>query len=224
MASLIVLALLLAWPAPARAQSALTDQVGISYNDPNGQGLATYTIFYSMPQQAQVGTNLVIPMKLYVDNLTRLMTFLNDYNITLSLALNNGKQLSATQGISGSEAAENLGALQLHAGQGWGPVNFTVPLTPANTGLSQGQEALVNASMTVLVDMYFNQPVNAVRLEQTVLSVGYMTVADGTPSEAQTNYVGLGLLGIGVVMIIAAVATRKAKPRADVAKKAPGSV
>lgn len=221
---MVVIALLVAWASPAKAQSALSSQVPITYNDPSGQGTATYTIFYSMPQQAQVGSNLVVPFKLYVDNLTRLMNFLNDYNVTLSLSLHDGKQLSATEGVTGTEAANDLGALQLHTGQGWGPVNFTIPLTTSNTGLGQGQEVLVNASMTVLADIYFNQPVNTVRFGEATVSVGDMAIADGTPSGPQTNYLGIGLLGMGLVLVVVAVAVRERKAGGDAAKKAPGSV
>jgi hypothetical protein len=225
-AALAVLALIMGASAnSARGDTALSSQLNLTNTDPDGQGTSAYSIFYNLPQQAQVGANLTVPFKLYVDNLTDLESFFISYNVTLTLSLSNGKQISTEQGITSTESTGNLGALELHAGQGWGPVNFTVPLTQANTGLSQGQELLGNASIAVIADVWYVQPVDDFRAQQNQSAVGYTVISNGTPSGGQLNYPGIALAAIGVVLVVVAVATRTRSPSSDKGlKKAPGSV
>jgi len=211
----------------ARGDTTLSSQVTLANVDPKGQGTGTFNVFYNLPQQVQVGTNVTVPIKLYVDNLTVLMSFLQDYNVSVSLSLSNGNQISGQVGVTAAEAATNLGALQLHAGQTWGPVNITLPLTPANTGLSPGQEVLANATLNLHTDVWFVQPVNGSRPESSQSHVGYAIITDGVPPGSQPNYVGLGLLAVGVIFVLGAVATRPKKtslPGGGATKKAPGSV
>jgi len=225
-AALAVLALIMGASAnSARGDTALSSQLYLTNTDPNGQGSSAYSLFYNLPQQAQVGANLTVPFKFYVDNMTDLESFFISYNVTLTLSLSNGKQISTEQGITSTESTGNLGALELHAGQGWGPVNFTVPLTQANTGLNQGQEALGNASISVLAAVWFVEPVDDFRSQQNQSAIGYTVISDGTPSGAQLNYPGIALAAIGIVLVVVAVATRqRSSPSGKSLKKAPGSV
>jgi len=221
----LVLLLVLGSVGSARADIPLANQTNVSYTDPNGQGTTTYTLFYNLPQSVQVGTNLVVPFKLYVDNLTRLEGYVNSYNVTLTLSLGNGRQVTDVVGVSGSSAAENLGALQLHAGQGWGPVNFTLALTTSNTGLAQGQQVLGNATFNVYSQVYFNQPINDFRFQSSTAKAAYMAVQDGVPAGPETNYLGIGILVVGVLMLVASVAMRRRGPKAEAqTKKSAGAV
>lgn len=207
------------------AAQQVTSQTNVKLVDAYGQGSATFTVFYGFPQTAQVGDTLTIPIKLNVDNFTGLMNFLSSYNVTMILGLSNGKTVTGTQGVSGNQAAENLGALQLRAGQAWGPVNITIPLTETNTGLSQGQEALVNVTVKVNADIYLQQPINFYRPELNSTFLGYMLIQNGVPAGPAPNYAGFALLGVGLVLLVAAVVMRpKAVPRHDTTKGAPGAV
>lgn len=217
--------LLLGTMSQARADIPLNREVNISLVDPYGQGTGTFTVFYGVPQTTQVDENLTIPVKMSVNSFTGLMNFLDSYNITLLFSLSNGKSLSGTVGVSGNEAAENLGALQLRSGQAWGPVNITLPLTPANTGLGQGQEALANITLRVDAQIYLNPPVNFYRPEDNQTNIGYMLVQNGVPPGASPNYVGFGVLGLGIIVVGVAIVMRPKKtPTSTTSDKAPGAV
>lgn len=230
-----VVALLLTSPTSVtqlslHAAPSTLNQTTLSTKDPQGDGQGVFTIFYqALPLQVTIGTGLVIPVKLYVDNMTKLMSFLQDYNLTLTLTLSSGKTLSGKAGVSANQAAENLGALQLHAGQSWGPSNITMPLTEANTGLSQGQESVANATLRLDADVWFNQPINFFRSEANQTSIGSVVVADGTPAGPSPNYVGFGLLASGVIVLVVSLVVRwrrssSAPAREETARKPPGAV
>lgn len=216
----VLVLILVAAATSASGDVALNAQVTLTCNDQYGQGTSTVTVFYGIPTNAQVGSNLTVPFKMSVVNLTRLMTFLSSYNVTIFLGLSNGKVVSGTVGVSGTQAAENLGSLQLHQGQAWGPINITLPLTQAKTGLSQGQEALANITLRVNEDIYYNQPINGFRQFQNQTSIGYMIVANGTPAGPEPNYAGLALLGFGVILVAVSFVTRTKRPDAVAEKKA----
>jgi len=210
-----------------RGETALDRQLTLTNQDPNGSGKSTFTVYYHLSQTAPVGTSLVVPVKLYVANLTGLMSFLQDYTVKVTFNLNNGKVIVGQAGVNSTQAAENLGAGQLHAGQEWGPANVTIPLTESNTGLAVGQQALGNVSMRVDVDVWFNQPINFFRPEGNQSNVGYVVVSDGTPSGPAPNYVGLVLLGLGVIILAVSVIGRRLSPGksgSSLPRKAPGSV
>jgi len=213
----------------ARGDTPLDSQVILTNVDPNGNGKSTFTVFYHLPKQAEVGTTLTVPIKLYVANLTGLMSFLQDYTVTVSLRLSNGRSVSGQAGINATQAAENLGAGQLHAGQEWGPANITIPLTQANTGVGPGQQALGNATMRVDADVWFNQPINFFRPEGNQSGIGYVLISNGTPSGPEPNYPGIALLGFGLILFVVSFVTGRRTPSSrggedDRAKSAPGSV
>jgi len=228
-AAFVLLLIVGASASAARGDTALSSKLTLTNVDPNGQGVSTFTVYYHLPQQVQVGTNLTVPVYLYVDNLTKLMSFLLDYSVQVSLTLSNGKEISGHAGVNSTNAADNFGALQLHAGESWGPTNITMPMTQTNTGLSQGQEALGNATMTVDADVWFNEPVNFYRPEVNQSSIGNVVLANGTPSGPQPNYAGFALVGFGVILVAVTVGIRPKKPSSPKAggpppSKAPGSV
>ena len=198
----------------------LSSQIGLTYNDPSGQGQSVFTLFYSIPQQVQVGSNLTIPIKLFVDNLTSLEVELLDYNVTISLGL----QREATIGNDGGQRERSRRQPRrtpVACRDGVGAGHVTMPLTTSNTGLGQGQEALANTTVAVLADVYFNQPANTVRFQEAQARLGYSIIADGNVSSTQTNYVGLAVFAIGVVLLVAAVVTRKSSAPVRAAGPAP---
>ncbi len=228
--ALFVLVLIVGMSASAaRGDTPLDGQVTLTNVDPNGQGKSTFTVFYHLPQQAQVGTTLTVPIKLYVANLSGLMSFLQDYTVTVSLSLNNGRSISGQAGVNSTTAAENLGAGQLHSGQEWGPVNVTLPLTQTNTGLSTGQEALGNATMRVDADVWFNQPVNFYRPEGNQSGIGYVLISNGVPTGTTPNYPGIALLGLGIGLVAVSFVLRSKSSSSSSGgrsspRRAPGSV
>jgi hypothetical protein len=197
-------------------------QATFADNDPSGDGESTFTVLYSLPHQVQVGTNLTVPIELMVDNLTKLMAFVQDYEVSISLALSDGKQLSGQAGVTQEESTTNA-SLQLRTGQEWGVTNITVPLTPESTGLSQGQEVLGNATLTLRADVWFDSPVNAARPEDNQSRIGYVLIASGVPAGPQPNFVGFALVALGaVLLVIALVVTRGKKDSESEAEPSEG--
>src|SRR6267143_1720544 len=104
-AGLFILALILGITfIAARGDTPLDSQVILTNVDPNGNGKSTFTVFYHLPKQAEVGTTLTVPINRYVANLTGLMSFLQDYTVTVSLRLSNGRSVSGQAGIDATQA------------------------------------------------------------------------------------------------------------------------
>lgn len=217
--ALLVAALLLA--VNFTQESALPSGLTFTGEGPNGQGASTITVSYGLPQRAQVGSNLTVPLSLSVDNLTGLMAYFQGYNVSVRLALSNGRSLSGTAGVSTGGSGSN--EAPLHAGQSWGPVNVTIPLDGANTGLGEGQQALGNVTLQVAAVVWLGRPVNSSTVLLFKGNMGYTLVANGKPTGERPNVVGLALLVAGIAILTAAVAWRRPKrPPSAAAGSAPG--
>lgn len=208
--------------------AALTSGLTFTTESPDGQGASTITVSYSLPQRAQVGSSLTVPLKLVVDNLTGVMAYLQGYNVTVRLSLSTGRSLSGTAGVPAGGPGGN--GTVLHSGQSWGPVNVTIPLSVADTGLSDGQEALGNATLEVVAVAWLGEPPGSSTVVRSQGSMGYTLVAYGNPPGERPNLLGLALLGGGVATLLTAVALRKRAPREVVSEesgkggKPPGAV
>jgi hypothetical protein len=210
-AALLIITLIVgAAASAARGAPSLGSQATFADNDPSGYGESTFTVLYSLPHQVQVGTNLTVPIELMVDNLTKLMAFVQDYEISISLALSDGKQLSGQVGVTQEESGTNA-SLQLHTGQEWGVTNITLPLTPESTGLSQGQEVLGNATLTLRADIWFDPPVNAARPEENQSRIGYVLIASGVHAGPQPNFFGFALVALGAILLVIALVVTRGK-------------
>ena len=214
----LVILVLGAGAGAARGSPTLGSQSTFTNNDPSGQGVSTLTVFYELPQHVQVGDNLTVPIELRVDNLTGAMTYLQDYNLSIALTLSDGRHISGQVGVTPEEAASNASALQLRAGEAWGVLNLTVPLTPASTGLSQGREVLGNATLSVRADVWFDSPVNAAKPEEDQTPIGYLLIEDGTPAGPQPNFFGFALVAAGAILLATSllVSRRRKTKKADV--------
>jgi hypothetical protein len=211
---ILVILVLGAGAGATRGSPTLGSQSTFTNNDPSGQGVSTLTVFYELPQHVQVGDNLTVPIELRVDNLTGAMAYLQDYNLSIALALSDGRHISGQVGVTPKEAASNASALQLRAGEVWGILNLTVPLTPATTGLSQGREVLGNATLSVRADVWFDSPVNAAKPEEDQSPIGYLLIQDGTPAGPQPNFVGFALVAAGAILLATSlVVSRRRKPK-----------
>ncbi|MDG7005763.1 MAG: hypothetical protein JRM86_02390 [Nitrososphaerota archaeon] len=208
--ALVAAALLLAstipqaWALPA---APVTGQLTFTGQAPNGQGTSTITVSYSLPTQAEVGSNLTVQVRLVVDSLTGITSYLEDYNVSVSLSLSTGRVVSGGAGVTAVESASN-GTLLLRAGQAWGPVDVSIPLTGASTGLAEGQEALGNATLTVGAGVWLGEPVGSALAVGSEAHIGYALVSAGSPSAGEPNLVGLGTLAAGIALLLAAVAWR----------------
>src|SRR6266480_5423778 len=103
-------------------------------------GNTAYSVAYSYPSTAQVGTNLTVKVSLHVISLTGLVEYVNQYRLHLSVAVGTNRVLTG-------DVASNQNSSHLYPGSTWGPFNVTIPLTEDNTGLVKGQSA--NATMII---------------------------------------------------------------------------
>jgi hypothetical protein len=187
-------------------------------------GNTSYTISYSYPSTVQVGTNMNLTFNVRVNSLTGLIEYTTTYSLSIVVSV-------GTNELTGNITAPN-GSPFLYPGSNWGPNNVTIPLTAANTGLAKGQSA--NASVSVVlndwnwvggaVTYYSTEPPmtgnggsfviqNAVQTASSASgsgSGGTDTTTTTTTSQgasASQGYLPYVLLGIGAVLMIAAVIT-----------------
>lgn len=103
-------------------------------------GGGAYTVEYDVPASAAVGTNLTIPVKLTVNDLTGMNSYILRYFILVTV------YIDLTHVLTG-KVGEPTGAQALYAGGHWGPYNVTIPLTENNTGIPPGKA--INATVAV---------------------------------------------------------------------------
>src|SRR6266851_8487267 len=97
-------------------------------------GNTAYSVDYSYPSTAQVGTNLTVKVSLHVIALTGLVEYVNQYRLHLSVAV-------GTQHVLTGDVFSNQNSSHLYPGSTWGPFNVTIPMTESNTGLVKEQSA-----------------------------------------------------------------------------------
>jgi hypothetical protein len=170
-------------------------------------GDTSYSVDYTFPAAAQVGTNLTIDVTLHVDSLTGLLQYISAYVLSAKVFVGN-------QQINGSVSLTQDKNF-LYPGQTWGPYNITIPLSENDTGLAKGEEA--NATVGIILqDSVFNgSPYNVLSTEPPMEgAAGSLLIVNPTTS-ALTNHsiAGQGgetylpyflLTGAGLVVVLAA--------------------
>jgi hypothetical protein len=171
-------------------------------------GVTTYSVDYSYPSIAQVGSNLTIALTLDVDSLTGLVEYVFNYALVVDVSI--GQNV-----LNGSIYSSN-GAPFLYPGATWGPNNVTIPLTQDDTGLSPGASA--NASVTITQEdtLWWGGQLSIFHTEPAMQgSAGNIVIqnpAESTKSStaAQTAgqskaYLPYALLTLGTVLVVSAV-------------------
>ncbi len=174
-------------------------------------GTTAYSVDYSYPVMAEVGSNLTIAVSLHVNSLSGVIEYIGGYGFDVYVYI--GTQLVGKDSIIGPQNAH------LYPGGTWGPNNATIPLTEGNTGLAEGQSA--NATVTVILeDQIFvangrqsfltNEPPMQGQAGSFVIQhVGPSTTTTTTSSAGQgagRTYLPEALLASGVVLMLLAVA------------------
>jgi hypothetical protein len=180
-------------------------------------GSTSYTIYYSYPPVAQVGTNMTIVVTLRVGLLTGSVDYVANYRILADVFI--GGQL-----VSEGSVKADTTAAYLYSGTSWGPNNVTLPLTEANTGLSKGNSA--NASLRLrLQDQVFavipiyggtftSEPAmegsaGSVLIQDAVPTSTTSTSTGHTTNTNTTTILPYALLGAGLVLMVVAVVLPK---------------
>jgi hypothetical protein len=110
-------------------------------------GATAYSVEFSYPSTAEVGTNLTIALTLHVDSLTGLVEYIYNYQLI-------AKVFIGANALDGNASMTNNGTF-LYPGSSWGPNNVTIPLTAENTGLAKGASANATVSVTLMDGVYY---------------------------------------------------------------------
>jgi hypothetical protein len=179
-------------------------------------GNTSYSVKYSYPSTAEVGTNLTITVTLHVDSLTGLVEYTTNYGLVAELFV-------GSQHLEGS-VSSTQNATFLYPGSYWGPNNITIPLTANNTGVVQGESENATLSITLRDSVYYGgQQLNVVTTEprmqglvgslviqNSVTSTSTSTTASGTGQ----SYVPYAILaGAGAVLMLGAVLWPRGPPQ-----------
>jgi|SRR5437899_1897713 len=196
----ILLATILVALPPVRAvDSAVpSKQFQVTFHD--ASGTSAYTIFYYVPPTAKTGSNLTISALLYVNTLTGLKLYVRDYGLTVAVDLGKGHTLIDSVNVSVSATK------WLYPGGRWGPINFSLPLSEQNTGLTPGQMARANVTISLLADLWYDLPVANYIPESGGGSAGAVIVqgVGGAPGGVGTAIPAL-LVVSGVVLLLVRV-------------------
>jgi hypothetical protein len=171
-------------------------------------GDTAYSVDYSYPSIAQVGSNLTIALTLDVDSLTGLVEYVFNYGLVVDVFV--GQNV-----LTGSIYSTN-GAPFLYPGATWGPNNITIPLTENNTGLSPGASA--NSSVTIMLEdtlwwggqlsILHTEPAMQGSAENIVIQNPAESTRSFTTAQAagqSKTYLPYELLALGTVLVASAV-------------------
>lgn len=207
--ALLTLALLI--PIQSANADAQTTSGTINLGNTLIYGTTSYSVDYSYPSKAQVGSNLNVTLTMHVNSETGLVTYTSHYQFLLDVIVGE-HHLNAS--ISGG----NNTALPIakYPGSIWGPNTVAIPLTVNNTGLAKGQSS--NATVTVTLEdlIWYGPPLSLFDTEPPMSGgIGSLTVqnsvatssssgTDQTSGQNQT-YLPYALLASGVVLMLSAV-------------------
>ena len=171
-------------------------------------GTTAYSVHYTYPSTAAVGTNLTITVTLHVNSLTGLVEYIADYRLVADISIG-ANELAGT-----AFSADN--APFLYPGASWGPNNVTIPLTANNTGLAKGASANATVSITLGDEVYYGGglstytteppmqgPAGSLVIQDSVAPISGSTTSQVT-GQART-YLPYALLALGVVLMLSAV-------------------
>jgi len=207
----LILTLILLIPAQdihARAQ--LTSGSTAPEGNTLQYGTTSYTVYYSYPSAVDVGSNLTILLTLHLNAFTGAYEYIINYNLIATLFFGSNVLMG---GIASPQ-----GAPHLYPGANWGPENITIPLTPANTGLAEGQS--VNASVSIRSEDwvyyggvafgYFTEPpvqwsAGSLLLQNPASNSTTTSSSSGPTTTSAQGYLPYALVAAGVVLMALAV-------------------
>jgi len=170
-------------------------------------GNTAYSVDYSYPTIAKVGTNLTISFTLHVISLTGLVEFITNYRLLANVFI--GTDHSVSGSINSGDTPPSL-----YPGSTWGPNNVTIPLTAQNTGVAVGQSANATVSITLQdrvryggqLQVYVTEP--AMQGQAGNLVIQNFATSSSSSTSSQTggqSYLPYALLAAGAVLMLSAV-------------------
>jgi hypothetical protein len=186
-------------------------------------GTTSYSVDYSLPTTAEVGTNLTIALSLHVNSLSGIIDYITDYRFDVYAYI-------GAQQIGSGSVVSSIDAPYLYPGGVWAN-NVTIPLTASGTGLAEGQSANATVSFTLENQVYIangrdsfytSEPPMQGQVGGILIQYGTSSASTSTTSSASTASRGIGqsyltdaLLASGAVLVILAVALWPRSPAAS---------
>ena len=204
---LMISALMLLVPVQGIGAAAQVASGTIELSNTLVYGNTAYTIDYSYPTTADVGTNLTVRVTLHVKSLTGLVEYVNQYRILVSVIV-------GTQNVLTADVASNVNSSHLYPGSTWGPNNVVIPLTADNTGIAKGSS--VNATVMITlqdqiwyggnISVWITEPAMQGHAGTLVIQNGVTTTSTSTTNQGPgQTYLPYLLLGSGAVLVLLAV-------------------
>ena len=114
-------------------------------------GYAQFTVTYNSSSTATVGSNLSVNATVTVDALTGAENDVRDYVLLVILFCND-------RSVNSSLGSSTPTQRYLYPGAFWGPLNFSIPLTEEDTGLSPGQTTNASVTLRLITDVSYDSP------------------------------------------------------------------
>src|SRR5438105_15051356 len=112
----ILLAVILLVPVQGVSAASQISSGTIPLSNTLAYGNTAYSVAYSYPSTAQVGTNLTVKVSLHVVSLTGLVEYVNQYRLVVTVAI-------GTQQILRGDVASNQNSSHLYPCSTWVPFN-----------------------------------------------------------------------------------------------------
>jgi hypothetical protein len=208
-------------PVPNASAALQTTSGSLQLSNNFQYGNTAYTLDYSYPSTAQVGTNLTITLNLHVDSLTGTIEYITNYRITVDVYI-------GTLHVQNGSVRSLINASFLYPGAVWGPNNVSIPLTAENTGLAKGQSANGSVKITMQDQDYVHYLAQFIYTSEPPmqgyaggLSIQYPEASSSTSAAGQVtgqDYLPYALLSAGVVLMLSAVVLPR-RPRLPQSQK-----
>jgi hypothetical protein len=205
----ILLAMLILFPVQNTHAAVQTTSGTTQLSNTLTVGDTAYSVEYSYPSTAQVGTNLTLTFTVHVDSLTGLVEYLYSYSLVVDVSI--GQDV-----LRGSITSDN-GANYLYPGSNWGPNNVTIPLTEGSTGLAKGASTNATVSVTLEDTEWWGAPLSIFQTEPAMQgAAGSLVIQDSVASTTTSSatsqgggqtqtYLPYALIGSAAILAVLAV-------------------
>jgi hypothetical protein len=215
----IVLAALVATVPLVQPATAFTHDKQFEVTSQSYLGYAQFTVSYNSSATATVGTNLTVSATVTVDALTGAENDVRDYVLLVILFCND-------RSVNSSLGSSTPTQRYLYPGAFWGPLNFSIPLTEEDTGLSPGQTANASVTLRLITDVSYDSPAYRMSGYAPVFGDGSTFVLihnPGSPQAARGNETGNVLpltlfliVGCGAVLLALTSTFLRGRPGREV--------
>lgn len=173
----------------------------LSFQNLNGN--SKYTISYSYPTSASWNDNLNVAITVFVNELTGVKEYVQDYSLILTISANNGGAI--VQRLHHGSAG--VPADYLYQGSHWGPINMTVPLNPSNFSASSQESLGASLSIQFIGNVQYGLSTAAppfLALDSGTGSAGNITItvpSEGISSSEFPQILAITLICGGVAVV-----------------------